>query len=74
MPVVIRALVRIAFGLLGLYWFFLGIYGVVATGRDRAWGAFAQCATMLVLGIGLAYVAFVRAPWERKPTMGERAV
>lgn len=73
MPVAIRAIVRIAFGLLGLYWFFLGIFGVAYAGSDHEWGATAYCAMMTLIGIGLAYAAFVRAPWERKAKTGERA-
>jgi predicted RND superfamily exporter protein len=73
MPVIVRALVRLYFGLLGICWFFGGIFGIAAAGHDHAWWVVVNAAFTLVVGVGVAYAAFVRAPWEREAKTVDRA-
>ena len=64
----IFGIVRVLIGLVGILWLCGGIFGVAYAASDRAWVPALLALFMALLGLCLAYSAFVRAPWERTPS------
>jgi hypothetical protein len=58
-------LARGVMGLFGCFCLYWGLVHVTPVGRDGAWGPAGRSLLLAIIGLWLAYVAFVRAPWER---------
>jgi len=61
-------LLRLILGAVGAWWLLGGLWMSVAAASDHAWSAVVGNLVMALVGFGLAHSAFVRAPWEPKPS------
>ena len=69
----IFGIVRGLLGLLGAMWVMGGVVGVVFAASDRAWGPALSAVLSALIGCCVAYSAFVRAPWEPRAVIHDRA-
>ena len=67
------AIPRLLVGLVGCFWVLGGLLGVAYAVTDHAWSVVLGAAVTVLIGWCVAYWAFIRAPWERESSNGERA-
>jgi hypothetical protein len=62
---ILFGVLRVVFGFIGVFWVMLGVGYAVDAGTDGAYGPMVMSVVNGLLGVAMAYWAFVRFPWEQ---------